>query len=208
MPVWTLGTSCTLSPNEETTNMRSIPFVVWRCPLKHTDGIIRPNLPKRRFIIKSSSRLSIMLFSKELSVHIAFRYRVMSTNVERRVSDLNWKTILKIQETDLAHILEFAACLTNFGFLVSSIPARSPPENREWSGTDLALLIIIRLCHSHVRIVTETRLADDWEIRAFPSISVVISQDSMRHSLIPLTSSVDLSISVSSTKVTGMGGIS
>lgn len=87
-----------------------------------------------------------MLFSEELPVHIAFWDRIMSTNVERRVSDLNWKTIVKIQETDLAHILQLATCLTNFGFLVSSIPARSPPKNREWSCTDLTLLIIIRLC--------------------------------------------------------------
>lgn len=35
--------------------------------------------------------------------------------------------------------------------------------------------------HSDIRIVTETRLADDGEVGAFPAISVVISQYSMRH---------------------------
>jgi len=70
----------------------------------------------------------------------------MSTNVERRVSDLNWKTILKIQETNLAHILQLATCLTNFSLLVSRIPTRSPSENRERPGTDLTLFIVIRLC--------------------------------------------------------------
>jgi len=85
-----------------------------------------------------------MLFSKILSVDITFRDRVMSTNVECCVSYLNWKTILKIQKTDLTNIFQLAASLTNFGFLVSSIPARSPPKHRERSCTYLAFLIIIR----------------------------------------------------------------
>lgn len=34
--------------------------------------------------------------------------------------------------------------------------------------------------HSDIRIVAETRLADDGEVSAFPAISVVISEYSMR----------------------------
>lgn len=99
------------------------------------------------------SYLSVMLFSKVLSVDIAFWDGVMSTNVERSVSDLNWKTILKIQKTDLAYIFQLAASLTNFGFLVSSIPAWSPPKHREGSCTYLAFLIIIR-SSLHTKITT------------------------------------------------------
>lgn len=87
-----------------------------------------------------------MLFGEELSVDIAFGDGIMSADVEGRVSGLNGKTILEIQETDLAHVLELAACLTDFGFLVPSVAAGAPPEYGERSGADLALFVVIRFC--------------------------------------------------------------
>lgn len=85
-----------------------------------------------------------MFFSKILSVDMASWDRVMASNVKCRVSDLNWKTILKIKNTDLAYVLQLGASLTNFGFLVSSSPARSPPKHRERPCTYLAFLVKIR----------------------------------------------------------------
>lgn len=89
--------------------------------------------------------LSVMVLSKVLSVDMALWDRVMSTiNMECGVSDLNRKTKLEIQKTDLAYIFQPAASLTNFGFLESSIPAWSPPKSCERASTYLAFLIIIR----------------------------------------------------------------
>ena len=91
------------------------------------------------------SYLPVMLLSEVLSVNITLWDRVMSTNVKRSVPSLNRKTILKIKKTDLTHILQLAASLTNLRLLVSSITPRSPPKHRERSCAYLALLIILRL---------------------------------------------------------------
>ena len=93
-----------------------------------------------------SSYLPVMLLSEVLSVNITLWDRVMSTNVKRSVPGLNRKTILKIKNTDLAYVLQLGASLTNFGFLVSSSPARSPPKHRERPCTYLAFLVKIRQC--------------------------------------------------------------
>lgn len=87
-----------------------------------------------------------MFFSKILSVLtwlLGIRV-IVSNNVESRVSDLNWKTILKIKNTDLAYVLQLGASLTDFSLLVSSSPARSPLKHRERLCTNLAFLVKIR----------------------------------------------------------------
>ena len=95
--------------------------------------------------VAHSSYLPVMLLSEVLSVNITLWDRVMSTNVKRSVPGLNRKTILKIKKTDLTHILQLAASLTNLRLLVSSVSSRSPPKHRERPRTYLALLIILRL---------------------------------------------------------------
>lgn len=95
--------------------------------------------------VAHSSYLPVMLLSEVLSVDITLWDRVMSTNVKRSVPGLNRKTILKIKKTDLTHILQLAASLTDLSFLVSSVSSRSPPKHRERSRAYLTLLIILRL---------------------------------------------------------------
>lgn len=94
--------------------------------------------------VAHSSYLPVMLLSEVLSVNITLWDRVMSTNVKRSVPGLNRKTILKIKKTDLTHILQLAASLTNLRLLVSSVSSRSPPKHRERPCTYLAFLVKIR----------------------------------------------------------------
>lgn len=60
---------------------------------------------------------------------------------ERSVADLRGQAVLKVEKARLAHILELGASLADLGLLVSTIVARLPAEDGEWSRARLALLI-------------------------------------------------------------------
>ena len=84
-----------------------------------------------------------MLLCKVFPVHITLWNGIIRVDTERSITNLNWQTIFKIEKAHLTDIFQLAASLANFTFLVSCIPTRSPPEDREGPSADLALLIII-----------------------------------------------------------------
>lgn len=59
VPVRTLCTSRAFAPNIETTDMGSVPFVIWCCSLQLQNGVIWARLSIWRFIIYTSSGLQL-----------------------------------------------------------------------------------------------------------------------------------------------------
>lgn len=57
VPVRALGASCALTPNVETADMCSVPFVIGCCSLKLQNSVTGPSFPVGRFIIYTSSSL-------------------------------------------------------------------------------------------------------------------------------------------------------
>ncbi|KAK2388645.1 CCCH-type zinc fingerfamily protein with RNA-binding domain-containing protein [Trifolium repens] len=91
-----------------------------------------------------------MLFSKILPINITLWNGIIRTNTESCVTDLDWKSIFKIQKAYLTNIFQFTTCLADLTFLISCITTRSPSKNSKWPCTYLALFVILspRL-HSH-----------------------------------------------------------
>jgi hypothetical protein len=98
--------------------------------------------------------LAIMLFSKILPINITLWNGIIRTDTESCVTDLDWKSIFKIQKAYLTNIFQFTTCLADLTFLISCITTRSPSKNSKWPCTNLALFVILspRL-HSHINII-------------------------------------------------------
>lgn len=65
MPIWALSASCTFTTHIETANMSSISLVIWSCPLKLQNGIIRTGLPIGWIIVYASSGLHLYTYTLE-----------------------------------------------------------------------------------------------------------------------------------------------
>jgi hypothetical protein len=72
-------------------------------------------------------------------------------------------TILQIQYTCLANILQLCAVLTDFGLFVTHVGSRKPAEDGKWTITSLAFFAKRLFRHAYVRIVAQTGFAEDWE---------------------------------------------
>lgn len=93
-----------------------------------------------------------MLLGEILSVHVAPGNRIIGIDGQRGIPNLNRQSILQIQKTDLANVLQFTTRLTNLSLLVPRIPTGPPPKHRKRPRANLAFFIEIRfgLHSSHV----------------------------------------------------------
>ena len=82
------------------------------------------------------THLPIHILSIVLPVDIATRSLVLQR--ERRISNLGREAVLEVEETCLAHVLDFGAGLTNDGGLESHAGAWVPAEDGEWVSTGAA----------------------------------------------------------------------
>ena len=85
-----------------------------------------------------------MFLSKIFPIDITLGDGVIAADAKSSITNLYWKTILKIQEANLAYIFQFTACLANLRFFISRIATWSPSKNSKWSCTYLTFLIIFR----------------------------------------------------------------
>ncbi|KAK2388642.1 CCCH-type zinc fingerfamily protein with RNA-binding domain-containing protein [Trifolium repens] len=96
-----------------------------------------------------------MLFSKILPINITLWNGIIRTDIESCVTDLDRKSIIKIQKAYLTNIFQFTTCLADLTFLMSCFCIRtsSPSKNSRWPCTNLALFAILIPClHSHIII--------------------------------------------------------
>ena len=73
-------------------------------------------------------------------------------------------TVFQVEEARLTHVLELAARLADLGLLVAHARARTPAEHGERSCAYLALFAVFLLHHAYVRVVAQTRLAQDGKV--------------------------------------------
>ena len=77
---------------------------------------------------------------------------------EELVTHLQRQAVLQIKQARLAAVLDFAAALTDFSFLVSRLGARLPSEDAKGARADLALGTQRIFRHTHVGVVAQTNL--------------------------------------------------
>ena len=76
-----------------------------------------------------STYLALHILSVVLSIDVASGCLILQS--QRRVSYLGWQTVLEIQQTSLANVLYFCACLANNGGLEAHALAWIPAEDGE-----------------------------------------------------------------------------
>jgi hypothetical protein len=93
--------------------------------------------------MKNKTYLAIMLFRKVLAVDITPWNCIIRIDRERRIPNLNWQTIFKIQQADLADVLQLAARLADLRLLIPCIPTGSPTEDGKRPRADFTFFVII-----------------------------------------------------------------
>jgi hypothetical protein len=94
-------------------------------------------------------------------------------NVIEKRSHLDRKTVLQIKQARLTDVLQLGAGLAHLRLLEPHLGAGTPAEHSEGSGADFALFPVLLLGHAQVRVVTQTGLTEDGEVRVFPVLPVV-----------------------------------
>ena len=105
----------------------------------------------------------------EVVFPIDIRFGKVIFNFQRSISDLVWEPVLQVQHAGLTYILQLGAGLAHLTLLEPHLVPRTPPEDCEGPGADLALLPVLLLGHPDVRVVSQAGLTKGWGSQHPPS---------------------------------------
>lgn len=140
----TLFAALALALHPEGADVRSIPFVIRSSPselgedVTRSDGLAHSTRDHGTATQFRLGQFPVHVLDVVLLVHVTRGQVVLY--FQGRVSHLRRQPVLKVQQTRLADILQFAARLTHFRLLEAHPGAGTPPEDGEGSVADLALL--------------------------------------------------------------------
>ena len=127
--------------------------------------------------IKLAKQQYLLLHFLHINRTICFfnRHRQNLLASQERISHLGGQAICQIQDAALANIFRFCTHLANLRRFISGVRPRLPSEIGEGSATTLAPLSIRNANHSDIRVISETRLAQDRKLVVFHVLDVRIS---------------------------------
>ncbi|KAL1466081.1 hypothetical protein MTO96_026891 [Rhipicephalus appendiculatus] len=174
VPVRALLASLTLAFHPEAADVRPVAFVVGcgTCQLhQEVAGALRLGEGPVRLAGVAVGHGALHVLRVVFLVDVRLGHVV--TQAERVVAHLHRQAVVQVQQAGLAHVLELAARLTDFGLLEAHPAAGTPSEDGERARAYLALLAETLFGHAYVRVVAQACLAEDGEFGFFPVEPIV-----------------------------------
>lgn len=122
--------------------------------------------------------LFVQILIEVVTIGLVFRYVLL--NGKHRIANLHRQSVDQVQQAGLAHVFSSRTRLTDLGFLVAHLVARTPSKRCEWPLTDLAFGAILLFHHSNVRIITQTGRTKNRKVRILHRSAVPMRNASLK----------------------------